>query len=60
MYHIELINELYPQVNRPPYKTICIDICKIVGPITIFTSLSGWIGYIIGCVHCKSDMSQSI
>ena len=60
MYHLELINEVYPRINRPSYKSICIDIGKILLPTCMFISVSGWIGYIIGTHQCNSDMSHSI
>ena len=52
MYHLELINEVYPHVPRPTYGTQCMNICKVVGPTIMLTCLSGWIGYIVGSVHC--------
>ena len=48
MYHVELINELYPQTTNPLYK----NICKIVVSSIMITFLSGWIGYIIGNSRC--------
>ena len=51
MYHLELINEVYPHVSRPTYGTQCMNICKVVGPTIMLTCLSGWIGYIVGSVH---------
>lgn len=60
MYHLELINDLYPRINRPSNISICIDICKIISPVIMITSLSAWIGYIIGNIHCDNDMSHSI
>jgi len=51
MYHLELINEVYPHVPRPSYRTHAIYLCKFIGPTLMLTCLSGWIGYIVGNRH---------